>query len=204
MMQEHNKRETRQIHAVNVWKWLFLVLLGLLLGTGAFLGTKLLKTPTPTTSAKTVSRANDPVFTVEMTKDQVNRLIDYYLKHYLKNDALKYRISLSDTAILSGQFKFLGAKIPFTLSMDPFVLENGDVQLKAKKLAVGALPVNVSTVLNFVGNDYHLPKWVALDTKKETITLHLSKFKTENGMSFRADHIDLDADKIDFSAFLAK
>lgn len=74
--------------------------------------------------------------------------------------------------------------------------------LKPKKLAIGALPVPVSTVLNFVGNDYNLPKWVTLSSKKETITIHLSQYKTDNGMSFRADHIDLDDDKIDFSAFI--
>lgn len=201
-MTDTPKRPTKKITSINLWKWLFLILLGLVLGTGIFLGTKLFIEPTPTTTSKTVARGDEPVFSVEMTKSQVNRIVDFYLKDYLKNNDQKYQLKLTDQAVLTGQFKFLGANIPFTLNFDPFVLENGDVQLKAKKLAIGALPVPVSTVLNFVGNDYNLPKWVTLSSKKETITIHLSQYKTDNGMSFRADHIDLDDDKIGFSAFI--
>lgn len=197
------KRTTKKTASVNIWKWLFLILLGVVLGSGIFLGTKLFVEPTPATNVKTVSRGDEPVFNVTMTKKQVNRIVAYYLKNYLKDNDQKYQFKLTDQAILSGQFKFLGAKIPFTLSFDPYVLENGDVQLKANKLAVGALPVPVSTVLNFVGNDYNLPKWVTLSSKKQTVTIHLSQYQTDNGMSFKADHIDLDNDKIDFSAFLS-
>ncbi|WP_125605851.1 YpmS family protein [Lapidilactobacillus bayanensis] len=202
-MTDTPKRPVKKSATVNIWKWLFLILLGLMLGTGIFLGTKLFVEPTPTTTAKTVSRSDEPVFSVEMTKSQVNRIVAFYLKNYLKDNDQKYQFKLTDQAVLTGQFKFLGAKIPFTLNFEPYVLENGDVQLKAKQLAIGALPVPVSTVLSFVGNDYNLPKWVTLSSKQETVTIHLSQYRTDNGMSFKADHIDLDNDKIDFSAFIS-
>ena len=83
-MEQKTKRPTRKMRGVNIWKWLFLILLGLLLGTGIFLGTKLFTTPAQTTTAKDVARADDPVFTVEMTKKQVNSMVAFYLKHYLK------------------------------------------------------------------------------------------------------------------------
>lgn len=201
----HQAKKTKKIKQagpVNIWKWVCLVLVGLLLGGGIFVASKIFVTPAENKLAADVSQADEPVFNVDLTKQQANRIVGYSLKHYLKNDDMKYTFKLTDEAVLGGQFTFLGAKVPFTLSLEPFVLENGDVQLKAQSLAIGALPVPISQVMNFIGNDYKIPNWISLDTKKETITLHLSKYRVKSGFSLRANQIDLDKNQINFSVYL--
>ncbi|MFC6314931.1 YpmS family protein [Lapidilactobacillus achengensis] len=188
----------------NLWKWLFLVLIGLILGVGIFVGTKLFISPAPTTLSADVAAADEPVMNVQMTKKQVNRIVAYGLSDYLKSDDIKYQFKLTDQAVLSGNFAFLGTQVPFNLSLDPYVLENGDIQLKAQSLSIGALPIPISQVMNFIGHDYKIPSWVSLDTKKSTITLHLRKYKIKNGISLRATRFDLDNDELDFSVYLPK
>jgi Uncharacterized protein conserved in bacteria len=195
------KKEKTPRGPVNVWKWVSLILIGLILGGGIFLGSKIFTQPNNQLGAD-VSQADEPVFNVDLTKQQANRIVAYSLKHYLKNDEFQYSFKFTDQAVLGGKFKFLGSTVPFTLNLDPYVMENGDIQLKAESLSIGALPIPISQVMSFIGNDYKVPNWISLDTKKETITLHLRKYKMKNGMSVRANQIDLDKNQINFSVYL--
>lgn len=199
---KHTRKTQKNKQPVNIWRWVSLILIGLILGTGIFIGSKIFVSPAPQNLNKNVDQADEPVFSVDLTKKQVNRLASYYLQHYLKDDKVKYTFKLTDQAILGGTFKFMGVKLPFTLAFDPYVLENGDIQLQADNLAIGSLPIPMTQVLNFVGNDFHLPKWVSLNAKKGIIVLHLRKYQTDGGMSFRAEHIDLDEDQIELSVYL--
>lgn len=195
------KKTKQERGPVNIWKWISLILIGLLLGGGIFLGSKIFTQPTNQLAAD-VSQADEPVFNVDLTKQQANRIVAYSLKHYLKNDEFQYSFKFTDQAVLGGKFKFLGSTVPFTLNLDPYVMENGDIQLKAESLSIGALPIPISQVMSFIGNDYKVPNWISLDTKKETITFHLRKYKMKNGMSVHANQIDLDKNQINFSVYL--
>ena len=60
---------------INWWKWLFLILVGLLLGTGIWF-TKTALMPVKINSApQTAMTSNDPVFTVKVTKNSANRIM---------------------------------------------------------------------------------------------------------------------------------
>lgn len=82
------------------------------------------------------------------------------------------------------------------------MLENGDIQLRAKQLAVGQLKVPMSFVFNYIQRQYKFPKWVVLNAHKNRITLRLNEFKLANGMQVKARHIDLKNDKIDLSVYV--
>ncbi|WP_235803391.1 YpmS family protein [Lacticaseibacillus brantae] len=187
----------------NWWLVATLVLLGLIIGSGAWFISKV-TSPIETPESTVAARTDEPVFHVNLTKAQVNRLVSYYLADYLKDSPIKYQLVVGDSAVLSGNFKFLGAKVGFNLEFDPYVLNNGDVQLKARKLNVGSLPVPTSFVLNYVGHSYKLPKWVGLSEKNETVTLHLSQYQLANDMQLRAQKIDLIGDSIQFGIYLPK
>ncbi|HAJ56009.1 MAG TPA: DUF2140 domain-containing protein, partial [Lactobacillus sp.] len=140
---QRNTPQPKKIRTgINWWKWLLLVLVGLLLGTGIWF-TKTILTPVNiNTTAKTATATNEPVFTVKLTKASANRIMAHYLKNYLRDSNVKYAVTLgTNEAALSGKFKFLGNSVKFQLTFDPLVLKNGDVLLKAKDLNVGALPV---------------------------------------------------------------
>ncbi len=192
-----------QHKSINVWKIISLVLIGLIIGSGLWFAHGVL-TPVDQPASTTTSTTSDPVMTVSLTKRQVNQIVTYYLNDFQKGSKVKYSLTMADQAVLGGNFTFFGQKIDFGLLMDPIVLKNGNVELKARQLNVGSLPVPISYVLNYAGKSFKLPKWVTLNSKRETIVLNLNKFKMENGMQVKATKIDLPNDEIDFSVYLPK
>lgn len=196
---ETKKRTVKK--PLNWWKWLFIALVAILLGSGAYLGVKLTTTPPADTSSEQLIK-RDPTFAINLKKSQVNAVISYYLNHYLKDSKIKYEFDLDDQAILKGKFKLLGYPVPFSIYFDPYVKENGDVQLKARRMAIGSLSVPIKTVMNYIGNSYKFPKWVVLDSKQKMILLKLNQFKMKNGMQIKATRIDLPNDKIDLNVYI--
>lgn len=193
------QRQTKQ--PVNIWKWLFIALVAILLGSGAYLGVKL-TTPAPASTADEKVIQRDPTFAVNLNKSQVNAIISYYLKHYLADSKIKYAFDLDQQAILKGKFKLLGYRVPFSIYFDPNVKANGDIQLKAKKMAIGSLAIPTKTVMNYVSHSYKFPKWVQFNNRKKTILLKLNEFKMKNGMQIKAKQIDLPNDKIRLDVYI--
>ncbi|TGD18962.1 YpmS family protein [Levilactobacillus suantsaiihabitans] len=187
----------------NWWKWGFIALVAVLLVTTVTVGVKaLMPTQVPATAKVTKNTTN---INVSLNKKQVNALADYYVNKSLQNSAVKYRFQVTDHALISGSTKVLGANVNFVLLLKPTVLSSGDVQLKAEKLSVGALPVPISFVMSYIAKNYPLPNWVAMDTKQETITLHLTAIGNGKKLSFAAKKIDLSgAGKFVFQARIPK
>lgn len=98
-------------------------------------------------SAELVKRDGNPVLTINSNKSQVNQLIDFYLTDFQKDQEVKYNFELRNEALLTGQFKVLNFPITFYLYFDPYVTEEGNVQLKAKSLSIGTLDLPTSEVL---------------------------------------------------------
>ncbi|MDA5387005.1 YpmS family protein [Loigolactobacillus backii] len=185
----------------NIWKWLFIILVAIIVGTGVYFGHKITQPPAQTAPNEQLIK-RQATFSVNLNKSQVNDVIGYYLNHYLKKTKIKYTFDLGDQAVLKGKFKLLGYGVPFSIYLDPYVMENGDVQLKAKRMEIGALSVPIKVVMNYIGNSYKFPKWVVLNSKKETIQLRLNQFKMKNGMQIKAKKIDLANNKINLDVYL--
>ena len=130
--------------------------------------------------------------------------MEYFLNDLQKGSDVKYEFYLENQAMLKGEFKILGANVDFYLYFDPFVMDNGNIQLKARDLSIGSLNLPVSQVMATVKRGSKFPKWVAIDPKDQTIVLKLNEFKLENGMFIKANHIDLVGDDIQFSLYLPK
>lgn len=176
---------------INPWKWAFIALVVILLLGAGSVGVKLFST-----SNDNVTQTNTPVsaanFNVKLNKKQLNAMAAYYLNQYQNQSKQKvnYQFEVHDDAVLTGQTQLLGLPVNFGLSLTPTVLANGNVQLKAKKLAVGQLNVPVSAVLSYIKAQYNLPKWIELDVHQKTITMNLQRFRT-NGVQYRAEKINM-------------
>lgn len=194
-------QKTTTERTINYWKYSFIVLLAVVIGTVGLVGYNVTAPKTEMIKTEKIIKA-DSTFEIQMHKRQINSLVTYYLQNYLEDSKIKYQLTLDQQAILSGQFKFLGFPVEFNLFFEPYVLENGDVQLRAKQLAVGQLKVPMSFVFNYIKHQYKFPKWVILDAHKSRITLRLNEFKLENGMQVTAKHIDLKNDKIDLNVYI--
>lgn len=148
------------------------------------------------TNSKATKRTN---LSVEMNKDQLNGTINYYLKSIQKGQSIKYRFLVDKSAILMGTTKVLGQDVSFTLYSDPIVTSSGDIVLKAKSVAVGALPVPKKFIMNYVKKAYDLPSWITIDSKNQTIVLNLKKLDIENGIQASATKIDLKTNVFKFN-----
>ncbi|GCF92808.1 hypothetical protein NRIC_06990 [Enterococcus florum] len=191
---------------VNGWKIAFLILIGLLLGSTIFLATRVFsqrETGLPS-SGETKVAEGSPVLTMNTNKKKLNDVMDYFLDEFQEDSSIKYDFYLENQAMLAGKFKFLGAKVDFNLYFDPFVMDNGNVQLKARDLSIGTLNLPVREVLSILKRSYKFPDWVEVTPKNQTIELKLNEFSLENGMFIRANHIDLVNDDIQFSLYLPK
>lgn len=200
---DHNTtREKISRKKFNPWKIAFLTLLGLVLGIVLFLGYRIFDTKEDSYRESTMEVSQEPVLEATMTKEQVNRMIDFFLNEYLDDSGIKYQFYLENVAMLNGTFTLLGHDIQFYLYFDPYVLDNGNVQLKAKSLSIGSLDLPTSALFTWIQNNYKLPEWVEINASDEIVVLNLNNFELENGMFIRANEINLIDDRISFELYL--
>ncbi|NTR66764.1 YpmS family protein [Enterococcus faecium] len=190
----------------NYWKFAFLILLGVVLGSTVFLGSRIFANREPELPEipALTERQGDPVLTINSNKEKVNQIISFFLREYQKDSDIEYKFYLENEALLNGTFEVLGFPIDFYLYFDPYVMENGNVQLKARSLSIGTLSLPIKDVMNMIKRNYKLPDWIEVNTDDLTIMLRLDQFRMQNGMYIKADKIDLVNDDIRFSLYLPK
>ncbi|MBO0482032.1 YpmS family protein [Enterococcus sp. MSG2901] len=190
-------------HVSNYWRMAFLILLGVVVGTIVFLGARIFSSqPEYKNMPEITAIEGEPVLTINSNKEKVNQLISFFLSDFQKEGDIEYKFYLENEAMLNGQFEVLGFPVNFYLYFEPYVMENGNVQLKAKSLSIGTLSLPIKDVMNMVKRNYNLPKWVEIDTKDLTVMIRLDKFRMQNGMYIKADKINLVDDDIRFSLYL--
>lgn len=199
------KQEVKsQKKKTNYWRLAFLLLVGLLLGTALFLGMRVTQTREDIQSSipQSSELEGNTVLSVNATKEQINQLIAHFLEDYQEGSDITYNFYLENQALLNGTFKVLGYPIEFYLYFDPYVMDNGNIQLKAKSLSIGTLGLPIKEILNFVKKEYKLPQWVEVNPKDSTILLRLDQFKMQNGLYIRAEKINLVEDEIEISVYI--
>lgn len=186
------KKEKKEIkEPVNLWKWAFLILMAILLGTGIWFIQQLQPVRYGEVNETVVNTEDFMTFSVSAQKEEVTQLINQYIDEEVKGNNANYEVLIDESFQLAGSFEVFGFEVPFNLYMDPFVTDNGNIQLKAKQLSLGQLNLPISFVMNQLGSQLSMPDWVVIDSEAETITLNLNDFQLENGMFFSAERIDL-------------
>lgn len=195
---DENKRK-----ALRPWLVILLIILGIIIGLISIVLFRIgSKREGESTQIVAGEKRTEATFQVQLTKKQTNELMNYYLNEYQKDSKVKYNFVLENQAMLQGTFPFLGHDLNFYLYFEPSVLNNGDVQLKAKSISIGTLSLPISELMGYVKSKFKLPEWVEVNTKDEQITLHLSEFQLKGGMYIGAEKIDLVGDEIRFNVFL--
>lgn len=202
-----DKKKESKVLAIfnNPWKTAFILLLAIIIGLTIVIGYRI-STPRMTYN-KTVPKIEtkaEPIFDINMKKKQVNEVLNYFLKEMMDKSGVDYSFNLENEALVDGTFSLLGHETHFYLYFEPYVLNDGNIQLKAKSLSVGSLSVPIPAMINYISSTTDLPDWVEIDAEKQVINLHLNKFTMENGMSIRAKKINLIDDEITFSMYLSK
>lgn len=198
------KTKTTTKRDLNKWKIAFFIFAGLVLGSLLFFTIRVpqIREPNLTKTETIAEKDGTPVLSVQSNKKQVNALIDFYLDDFQEGSDVKYKFYLENEALFNGTFDVLGHPIQFYLYFEPYVMDNGNVQLKAKSLSLGTLGLPIKEILKFVQRDYKLPKWVEVDPDEKTILLRLDQFQMQNGLFLRAEKINLVDDEISMNIYL--
>jgi len=196
-------KRNQQKNKLNGWKWAFLVLLASVIGIGVWFFTQLTPVIIGETNLDIRDSNEEVMFQVSTEKDDINQLVASYLKNEkVVKGPVNYQFRLEDQAQLVGTFQFFGKDVQFQLFLEPYVMENGNLQFKATNLSIGKLRLPITFALNQIEGQLNIPDWVAIDSEQETIVFNLNEFTLESGMHFSADKINLAENDIRINVYL--
>lgn len=197
------KDQLAQIKKINIWKWLFLGLVSLLLAFSLVVQGRL-ATPREDVSQlhQAVGTKDVKVGTMTTTRDQLNDTIKSLLKKYKLSE---YKVYADNQQILlEGQLSLLGKDYPLYIYFQPSKLENGNILLTVKDFSVGSFQIPQRMVLQLLSKNKNIPKFVQISPKQSTITILLSEMDNDFGIYAKANTIDLYNDKIVFDLYQKK
>ncbi|GAA0372291.1 hypothetical protein GCM10008932_24450 [Alkalibacterium iburiense] len=197
-----NRKPRRQR---NGWKWAFFILLVAILALFGWLVYRLQPVEQDNESSEVVSRVETEgvlTFDLSTNKDDLNHLVNLYLEEELGEEFEGYSVSIDEFVDLAGTIDVLGFPVQFTLIMEPLVMENGDLQLKAESIQLGSFDLPLSLTMNILSQQLDLPEWMRVNSEDEYILVAFNEFQLENGAYFQMDYIDLEDDDIRLTIFL--
>jgi uncharacterized protein YpmS len=184
----------------NNWKIGFLLLLGInLLIAIVMLSLVMFPSVGPQTSKVESPRGEHVSFYVKSNKNDLNKLINHYIKEEAADSPIDYRVLLGEEVELYGTLPFFGDELNMKLTFEPKALGNGDLVLRQKSMTIGRLHLPISYVLNFIGKNYKIPKGVDIRPKDQLIYIHMQQLKQKSDIKIKADQFDLKKDDIAFT-----
>jgi uncharacterized protein YpmS len=141
---------------------------------------------------------NDVRFTIQTNKQDLNRLINHYLKEEYSG-SLDYEVLLTDEVELYGNIPVFSENVEMKLTFEPVALENGDLELQQKAISIGKLTLPVPLVLKFIQSSYPIPDWVTIQPDEEKVYMELQNMKLKSDLKVRVHEFDLKNNDIEFS-----
>lgn len=175
-----------------IWKWLFLALLAINLGTFAFISSRVFNVR----DQQSLGQGSKPTETTEVAKittdrNQLNQLINTYLQDFQTSE-MSYKFYLSNSqAVLEASYQLFGQKIPLYIYFEPLALNDGSVALQVKNVSAGTLNLPTSAVLAYVKSSIKLPNFVEVLPTKDQVILHLPQLALADNLYLKANQLDL-------------
>lgn len=141
-------------------------------------------------------------FEVETNKEDVTKVVNYYIEQEAGESPVDYQIILADTVELYGIVEVFATPIEFKMTFEPEVLENGNLLLRQKSVSLGGLPIPVEYVLKFIKEYYPVPGWVEIDPANRAVYAGLTEMETKSGLKIAAEKFDLKKDEIRFKILI--
>ena len=197
------KDQPAQFKKINIWKWLFLGLVSLLVALCLVIQSRM-ATPRETVRQlhQTAKNSDVKVGTMTTTRDQFNDTIKYLLKKYHLSD---YKVYADNQQILlEGQLSLLGKSYPLYIYFQPSKLDNGNILLTVRDFSVGSFQIPQKIVLRLLSKNKNNPDFIQISPKESTITILLSEMDNDFGIYAKANTIDLYNDRIVFDLYQKK
>ncbi|WP_066368280.1 YpmS family protein [Neobacillus fumarioli] len=184
----------------NKWKVAFFLLFGINLIGLIIILSMVLTPPKNNILNQDKEPLNDYVsFHIKSNKKDVNQLINHYLHDEASGSPIDYQVILGDEVELYGALPIFSDLFHLKITFEPEALKNGDLILKQKTMTIGRLNLSVSFVLNFIHDNYQLPRGVEILPNNQLIYIHMQQLKLKSNIKIKADQFNLKTDDIAFT-----
>ncbi|MDG3277329.1 YpmS family protein [Streptococcus suis] len=181
----------RKAGNLNIWKWLFLAQLSLLIGCGIVLYTRIQTDREDLTKPVQTSTEDTKVGTFSTNREQLNQTLTNYLKEY-QTEEFSYQLFVtSQQVVFEGSYQIFGVTIPLYIYFQPSKMEDGSILLRITEISVGSLSLPKAEVLAYLQKNYKLPAFVKIDSEQAQVQVQLTELKNKFGLYGKANTIDL-------------
>ncbi|HEM4679976.1 TPA: YpmS family protein [Streptococcus suis] len=181
----------RKAGNLNIWKWLFLAQLALLIGCGIVLYTRIQTDREDLTKLVQTSGEDTKVGTFSTNREQLNQTLTNYLKEYQTEDFSYQLFVTSQQVVFEGSYQVFGVTIPLYIYFQPSKMEDGSILLRITEISVGSLSLPKAEVLAYLQKNYKLPAFVKIDSEQAQVQVQLTELKNKFGLYGKANTIDL-------------
>ncbi|HEL1669544.1 TPA: YpmS family protein [Streptococcus suis 2651] len=181
----------RKAGNLNIWKWLFLAQLALLIGCGIVLYTRIQTDREDLAKLVQTSGEDTKVGTFSTNREQLNQTLTNYLKEY-QTEEFSYQLFVtSQQVVFEGSYQIFGVTIPLYIYFQPSKMEDGSILLRITEISVGSLSLPKAEVLAYLQKNYKLPAFVKIDSEQAQVQVQLTELKNKFGLYGKANTIDL-------------
>ncbi|WP_027409766.1 YpmS family protein [Anoxybacteroides tepidamans] len=138
-------------------------------------------------------------FLVYASKEDVNVMINNYIKEKAKNGPLSYHAWIDDRVYLTSKVPIFGRQVDLTVSFIPEVVHGGNLELRDPDLSLGELRLPVNYALAYLQKHANLPEEVVINPDKSRVYIALANIRFKNGYRIAAKQFDLQHDHIVFT-----
>ncbi|HFI0943605.1 YpmS family protein [Streptococcus suis] len=181
----------RKAGNLNIWKWLFLAQMALLIGCGIVLYTRIQTDREDLTKLVPTSTEDTKVGTFSTNREQLNQTLTNYLKDY-QTEEFSYQLFVtSQQVVFEGSYQIFGVTIPLYIYFQPSKMEDGSILLRIIEISAGSLSLPKAEVLAYLQKNYKLPAFVKIDSEQAQVQVQLTELKNKFGLYGKANTIDL-------------
>lgn len=193
-----NKNTDKQ--GTNLWKWAFIGLVTVLL----FVVFQLFNAVQPVSinePNQDVISYGDEQMTVTATinREDTEQFMNTFLTATLAEQYSNYYVEVNEQLNIHGDLEIFSFTVPFMLTFDPYVLENGNVQLRADAVQLSSFSLPVGAVMSLLGNQLEVPDFIAIDSDSQIIVLNLNELAEDYNVAVELLRIDLPEDEIEMN-----
>ena len=203
MDEQRRTKNQKKSSAINWWKWAFigLILVLVLFSVQLMRSFQSVSINQPN-HTKVTQTDQEMVFTASTNREDTEQFINTFLSTAFEEESQHFYVELKDQLLINGQLEVFKLDVPFTISFDPYVLENGNVQLRADSVELGTFSLPVSATMSLFANQLDIPDFIAIDSEEEMIVINLNELDATQSMRIQMIRIDLPEDEIQMNLYI--
>lgn len=146
--------------------------------------------------------------TIDAVVSLGNKDLEELIYHALQKDSNGQEpgmnIEISDSVKLRGQLMIVGFEVNYQIDSEPFVEENGNLQLKVSTIELGSLSLPTQHTLQLLESQLNPELPLAIDSENKTVTVLLNQVHTETVERIELKKIEKDTSEYIFNITILK